>query len=207
MPVVADKTVSGGGNRAYFFRIVDTGSAYQFKKLDGSTAAASSDDASLLLQLIAETKPGIASPIANPEFDQDGDNPALKAFLDAVAFTPAATAGGAKIAQRTYEDSSTKFGDVAADAPLVGVISLGGLLEGDATKRKVFASIGYMSSDSGNFTQNATSSSKPIVKMVGAKAKYELDFSDLLDADEFAAAQELIIPEGLGFNYEFLTVA
>ena len=170
-------TAYGNQNKTDVFRVVNTGSDYEIKQLDGITAATTKAHASLRLDKTVTFAPGfVAGALANPTWEQNKDNADFWALHKAVV-TSAAVTGN--LPEEIYADGSKELATTGGSQELLLVLHYGSELDGG--KIKVFASLGRPNDDFGNYSESATARTKPSVGLQGVSAEYELDIKSLLD--------------------------
>lgn len=200
------KTLNGGNNKLYIYRVADTGSAYQLKQTDGTTSATSYAHATVVLDVIESHKPDIKAPLADFTLDHYQDDPVFLDFIKQAAWTPSAASSSSTIAEIALQDGTKMFGDGnVSGAPLYAAIVEGAKRPG-ANTRKTWAYFGTIENTAGSTEEKNGTVSKPVFKFVGKKTLYNLALGSFLRTGAYAASQTLTIPAGLSFNAEFLTL-
>src|SRR5574343_478736 len=207
---MSDNTTVGGYGTDVF-RIHDSGSAYQPKKLDGSTAAASATDR--MLRLLLQTNLTFTpndDGTGSVKFDQDKDDNELIDFLNAVVHTPVSSSSAVKVSERVYRNATKRFGDAPASVELCLIIDYGVADLDITTELKLFAAIGDFKRTSGSFKSEAASTSAPQLEFTQIVTKYDYDCIALVDGAtgfvDKTATTAFVIPESIGFKQTHVTI-
>lgn len=203
--------VSVGGKHTDVFRLVDSGSAYVPKQLDGSTSATSSTHRMIRLDISkqldwAPNDDGTAS----LKIDNDIDNNTLQDMLDAVVHTAVSASTAVKIGERLYRNATKRFGDTPASLNLCLLLDYGAADVDDTTLMKFSGHIGYFKRSSGAWKSVADSTSAPQLEFVQVVTLYDYDCFALIDGAtglvDKTVTTAFVIPEAIGHKTRHILI-